>query len=70
MLEISITPSKKAESADLKVPTGFVGNADFLSVLEHSKFALNVSFFVRHEYFLYSKSGNLQKVFRETVNIY
>ena len=40
----------------------FAGIADLLHVLKHLKFALNVAFFVRHEYFLHSKSGNLQEV--------
>jgi len=31
-------------------------------VLEHSKFAMNVAFFVRHEYILHPKLGNLQEV--------
>lgn len=31
---------------------------------------LNVAFFVRHENFLHPKLGNLQEVFRESVNIY
>ena len=44
--------------------------ADLLGVLEHSKFALNVAFFVRHEYFLHPKSGKLQEVSRESVHIY
>ena len=48
----------------------FAGIADLLRVLEHLKFALNVAFFVRHEYFLHPKSGNLQEVPRETVHIY
>jgi hypothetical protein len=39
-------------------------------VLKHLKFALNVAFFVRHEYFLHPKSGNLQKVSQETVHIH
>ena len=47
-----------------------MGIADLLGVLEHSKFALNVAFFVRQEYFLHPKSGNLQKVSREPANIY
>ena len=34
------------------------------------KFALNVAFFVRHDYFLHPKSGNLQEVSRESVHIY
>ena len=70
MLLICITPSIKNGSADPKILASFVGIADLLGVLEHSKFALNVAFFVRQEYFLHPKSGNLQKVFRETVNIY
>jgi hypothetical protein len=39
-------------------------------VLKHLKFALNVAFFVRHEYFLHPKSGNLQEVSQESVHIY
>ena len=39
-------------------------------MLEHFKFALNVAFFVRHEYFLHPKLGNLQEVSRESVHIY
>jgi hypothetical protein len=31
---------------------------------------LNVAFFVRHEYFLHPKSGNLQEVSQESVHIY
>ena len=46
------------------------GIADLLGVLEHLKFALNVAFFVRHEYFLHPKSGNLQEVSQESVHIY
>jgi hypothetical protein len=45
-------------------------SADLLGVLEHSKFALNVAFFVRHEYFLHPKSGTLQEVSRESAHIY
>ena len=44
--------------------------ADLLRVLKHLKFALNVAFFVRHEYFRIPKSGNLQQVSQETVHIY
>ncbi len=43
---------------------------DLLRVLKHLKFALNVAFFVRHEYFLHPKSGNLQEVSQESVHIY
>jgi hypothetical protein len=39
-------------------------------VLKHLKFALNVAFFVRHEYFLHPKSGNLQEVSQESLHIY
>ncbi|MDG1182349.1 MAG: hypothetical protein P8N30_06445, partial [Tateyamaria sp.] len=46
------------------------GIADLLRVLKHLKFALNVAFFVRHEYFLHPKSGNLQEVSRESVHIH
>ena len=48
----------------------FTGIADLLGMLERSKFALNVAFFVRHEDFLHPKSGNLQEVSQETVHIY
>jgi putative transposase len=41
--------------ADAKVPASFAGIADLLRVLKHLKFALNVAFFVRHEYFLHPK---------------
>jgi hypothetical protein len=49
---------------------GFAGITDLLGVLEHSKFALNVAFFVRHRYFLHPKSGNLSKVSQESLHIY
>ena len=49
---------------------GFAGIADLLCVLKHLKFALNVAFFVRHEYFLHPKSGNLQEVSQESLHIY
>ena len=62
MLLVCNTPSIKAGPANPKIPAGFAGIADLLGVLEHSKFALNVAFFVRHEYFLHPKSGNLQEV--------
>jgi hypothetical protein len=39
-------------------------------VLKHLKFVLNVAFFVRYEYFLHPKSGNLQEVSQESVHIY
>lgn len=70
MLLVCITPAIKAGPADPKIPTGLAGIADLLGVLEHFKFALNVAFFVRHEYFLHPKPGNLQKVSRESVHIY
>lgn len=54
----------KTGPADPKIPAGLTGIVNFLSVLEHSKVAVNVAFFVRDEYFLYPKSGNLQKVSR------
>ena len=59
-----------AELAGSARVTGFAGIADLLGVLEHFKFALNVAFFVRHEYFLHPKSGDLQEVSRESVHIY
>ena len=70
MLLIGISPSIKAGSADPKIPTSFAGVPDLLSMLENSKLALNVAFFVRHENFLHPKSGNLQEVSRESVHIY
>ena len=70
MLLIGIPPSIKAGPANSKIPASFAGIADLLSMLEHSKFALNVAFFVRHEYFLHPKLGNLQEVSRESVHIY
>jgi hypothetical protein len=70
MLLVCVTPSIKTGPADPKIPAGFASIAYLLGVLEHSKFALNVAFFVRHEYFLHPKSGNLQEVSRESVHIY
>ena len=70
MLLVCITPSIKTGPVDPKIPAGFTGIADLLGVLEHFKFALNVAFFVRHEYFLHPKSGNLQEVSRESVHSY
>ena len=70
MLLVCVTPPVKAGPADAKIPASFAGIADLLHVLKHLKFALNVAFFVRHEYFLHPKSGNLQEVSRESVNTY
>lgn len=70
MLLICFAPSVETGPTDPKIPAGFAGVTDLLSVLEHSKFALNVAFFVRHEYFLHPKLGNLQEVSRESVHIY
>ena len=70
MLLVCVTPPIKAGPADAKIPASFAGIADLLRVLKHLKFALNVAFFVRHEYFLHPKSGNLQEVSRESVHIY
>ena len=70
MLLVCITPPVKAGPADAKIPASFAGIADLLRVLKHLKFALNVAFFVRHEYFLHPKSGNLQEVSQESVHIY
>jgi len=69
MLLVCVTPSIKTGPADPKIPAGFAGIADLLGVPEHSKFALNVAFFVRHRYFLHPKSGNLSKASQETVHI-
>ena len=70
MLSIGITPSKKAGPANSKIPTGLAGVPNLLCVLEHPKIALYVAFFVRHENYLYPKSGNSQEVSRESVHIY
>jgi hypothetical protein len=70
MLLVCITPPVKAGPADAKIPASFAGIADLLRVLKHLKFALNVAFFVRHEYFPHPKSGNLQEVSQESVHIY
>jgi hypothetical protein len=43
---------------------------DVLGMLEHFKFAMNVAFFVRQEYFLHHKSGNLLEVSQEAFDIY
>ena len=59
----------KTGPTDPKIPAGLTGIANFLGVLEHSKVAVNVTLFVRDEYFLYPKSGTLQKVSRESVPI-
>jgi hypothetical protein len=58
-LLVSITPSVEAGPTNPKIPAGFAGIADLLGVLEHSKFALNVTLFVHHEHFLHPKTGNL-----------
>ena len=70
MLLVCVTPPIKAGPADAKIPASLAGIADLLRVLKHLKFALNVAFFVRHEYFLHPKLGNLQEVSRESVHIY
>ena len=70
MLLVCVTPPIKAGPADAKIPAEFAGIADLLRVLKHLKFALNVAFFVRYEYFLHPKSGNLQEVSQESVHIY
>ena len=70
MLLVCVTPPIKAGPADAKIPASFAGIADLLRVLKHLKFALNVAFFVRYEYFLHPKSGNLQEVSKEAVHIY
>ena len=70
MLLVCITLSIETGPADPKISTGLAGIADLLGVLEHFKLALNVAFFVRHEYFLHPKSGKLQEVSRESVHIY
>ena len=56
--------------ADPKIPADFSSIAYLLGVLEHCRFALNVAVFVRHEYFLHPKSGNLSEVSREPVHSY
>ena len=69
-LLICVTPPIKAGPADAKIPASFAGIDDLLRVLKHLKFALNVAFFVRHEYFLHPKSGNLSKVSQKSLHIY
>jgi hypothetical protein len=69
-LLVCVTPSIKTGPTNAKIPAGFAGIVDLLGVLEHSTFALNVEFFVRHQYFLHPKAGNLQEVSREPVRIY
>ena len=66
----SLKASITSGSTNPKIPAGFAGIADLLSVLEHSKFALNVEFFVRHQHFLHPKLGNLQEVSWESVHLY
>ena len=68
-LLVCIPPSIEAGPAYPKIPAGFAGIADLLRVLEHSKLALNVAVFVRHEYFFHPKSGKLQEVSRESVHV-
>ena len=56
MLLVCVTPPIKAGPADAKIPASLAGIADLLGVLEYSKLALNVAFFVRYEYFPHPKS--------------
>ena len=70
MLLVWVMPPIKAGPANAKIPASLAGIAHLLGVLEHSKLALNVTFVVRHEYFLHPKLGNLQEVFRGSVHIY
>jgi hypothetical protein len=56
MLLVCVTPPIKAGPADAKIPASLTGIADLLGVLEYSKLALNVAFFVRYEYFPHPKS--------------
>lgn len=70
MLFVCITSPIKTGPADTKISTSFAGIADLLFVLAYFEFALNVAFFVRHEYLLHPKSGILQEVPRESVHIY
>lgn len=46
------------------------GVADLLGVLQPAKLALNDGFFVRREYALHPKSGNVQEVPRASVDTY
>jgi hypothetical protein len=70
LLLIGIPPSIEDGSSNPEIPAGFVGIADLIGMLKHSKFALTVAFFVRHENFLHPRSGNLQEVSREYGHIY
>jgi hypothetical protein len=40
-----------------EISTSFVCYPDFLGALEHSKFVLNIAFFVHHGNFLHPKKG-------------
>ena len=57
MLLIGIPPSIDGGPADPKISAGLASIAYRLGGREHSKFALNVAFFVRNEYLLHPKSG-------------
>ena len=70
MLLIGSSPSIKAGSPDAKIAASFAGIADFICVLKHPEFALNIALLVRHENFLHPKSENLKEVSRESVHIY
>jgi len=70
MFLLCFAPSVETGPTNPKIPAGFAGVTDLLSVPEHSQFALNVAFFVRHEYFLDPKLGDLQEVSRKSVHIY
>ena len=70
MLLIRISSSIDAGSPNPEIPICFAGIANLLGMLKHSKFTLNVAFFVRHQNFLHQKLGNLQEVSRRSVHIY
>jgi hypothetical protein len=70
MLWTCITPLIKIRPANPKIPVGPTGITNPLNLLEHPKFAVNVTFFVRHKLFLHPNSGNLEEVPREQVHIY
>ena len=70
MLWTCITPLIKIRPANPKIPVGLTGITNPLNLLEHPKFAVNATFFVRHKLFLHPNSGNLGEVPREKVHIY
>ncbi len=59
MLPFDVSPSIATGSANPEILAGLAGIADFLGMLQHSKFTLNVTYFVRTENVLRPKPGSL-----------